>query len=68
MQRTSMVSVLLGCFGACILYAGVTSYAFPSALLAMSLFLILMAVFFVAKDAIDTEEKLNFVLWVLITA
>ena len=33
----------------------------------MSLFLILMAVFFVAKDAIDTEEKLNFVLWVLIT-
>lgn len=67
MQRTSMVSVLLGCFGVCILYAGVTSYAFPSALLAMSLFLILMAVFFVAKDAIDTEEKLNFVLWVLIT-
>lgn len=37
------------------------------ALLAMSLFLILMAVFFVAKDTIDTEEKLNFVLWVLIT-
>lgn len=31
MQRTSMVSVLLGCFGVCILYAGVTSYAFPSA-------------------------------------
>ena len=60
-------TMLLGCFGACILYAGVTSYAFPSALLAMSLFLILMAVFFVAKDAIDTEEKLNFVLWVLIT-
>lgn len=67
MQRTSMVSVLLGCFGVCILYAGMTSYAFPSALLAMSLFLILMAVFFVAKDVIDTEEKLNFVLWVLIT-
>ncbi len=67
MQRTSMVSVLLGCFGVCILYAGVTSYAFPSALLAMSLFLVLMAVFFVAKDAIDTEEKLNFVLWVLIS-
>lgn len=42
MQRTSMVSVLLGCFGVCILYAGVTSYAFPSALLAMSLFLILV--------------------------
>lgn len=67
MQRTSMVSVLLGCFGVCILYAGVTSYAFPSALLAMSLFLVLMAVFFVTKDAIDTEEKLNFVLWVLIS-
>lgn len=67
MQRTSMVSVLLGCFGVCILYGGMTSYAFPSALLAMSLFLILMAVFFVAKDVIDTEEKLNFVLWVLIT-
>ena len=49
MQRTSMVSVLLGCFGVCILYAGVTSYAFPSALLAMSLFLILMAVFFVQR-------------------
>lgn len=66
-QKTSMVSVLLGCFGACILYAGVTSYAFPTAVMAMGLFLILMAVFFVAKDAIDTEEKLDFILWVLIS-
>lgn len=67
MQKTSMVSVLLGCFAACIFYAGVTSYAFPTAILATCLFLILMAVFFVAKDAIDTEEKLDFILWVLIS-
>lgn len=67
MQKTTMVSVLLGCFAACILYAGVTSYALPAALLSMALFLILMAVFFVAKDAIDTEEKLDFVLWVLVS-
>ena len=66
-QKTSMVSVLLGCFAACILYAGVTSYAFPTAILATCLFLILMAVFFVAKDTIDTEEKLDFILWVLIS-
>ena len=65
-QKTSMVSVLLGCFGVCILYAGTTSYAFPTSILSMALFLILMAVFFVAKDAIDTEEKLDFVLWALI--
>ncbi|MBQ7758307.1 murein biosynthesis integral membrane protein MurJ [Anaerotignum sp.] len=67
MQKTSMVSVLLGCFAACVLYAGVTSYAFPTAILATCLFLILMAVFFVAKDAIDTEEKLDFILWVLVS-
>lgn len=66
-QKTTMVSVLLGCFAVCILYAGTTSYAFPAAILSMTLFLILMAVFFVAKDAIDTEEKLDFVLWVLIS-
>ncbi len=66
-QKTTMVSVLLGCFGACILYAGATSYAMPAAILSMALFLILMAVFFVAKDAIDTEEKLDFVLFVLIS-
>ena len=66
-QKTTMVSVLLGCFAVCIMYAGTTSYAFPTALLSMALFLILMAVFFVAKDAIDTEEKLDFVLWVLIS-
>ena len=66
-QRTNLVSVLLGCFGVCILYAGTTSYAFPTAILATALFLILMAVFFVAKDAIDTEEKLDFVLFVLIS-
>lgn len=66
-QKTTVVSVLLGCFGVCILYAGTTSYAFPTALLATALFLILMAVFFVAKDAIDTEEKLDFVLFVLIS-
>lgn len=65
-QRTSVVSVLLGCFGVCVLYAGVTSYAFPGAVLSMALFLILMAVFFVAKDAIDTEAKLDFVLFVLV--
>ena len=66
-QKTTMVSVLLGLFAVCILYAGMTSYAFPTALLSMALFLILMAVFFVAKDAVDTEEKLDFVLWVLIS-
>lgn len=66
-QKTTMVSVLLGCFAVSILYAGVTSYAFPTAILSMALFLILMAVFFVAKDAIDTEEKLDFVLWVLVS-
>ena len=66
-QKTTMVSVLLGCFAVCILYAGTTSYAFPTATLSMCLFLILMAVFFVAKDAVDTEEKLDFVLWVLIS-
>ena len=66
-QKTTMVSVLLGLFAVCILYAGTTSYAFPTALLSMALFLILMAVFFVAKDAVDTEEKLDFVLWVLIS-
>lgn len=66
-QKTTMVSVLLGLFAVSILYAGTTSYAFPAALLSMALFLILMAVFFVAKDAVDTEEKLDFVLWVLIS-
>ena len=66
-QKTTMVSVFLGLFAVCILYAGTTSYAFPAALLSMALFLILMAVFFVAKDAVDTEEKLDFVLWVLIS-
>ena len=66
-QKTTMVSVLLGVFAVCILYAGTTSYAFPTALLSTALFMILMAVFFVAKDAIDTEEKLDFVLWVLIS-
>lgn len=66
-QRASLVSVLLGCFGACILYAGATSYAFPTAILATGLFLILMAVFFVAKDVIDREEKLDFVLFVLVS-
>ena len=57
----------MGCFAVCILYAGTTSFAFPTAALSMCLFLILMAVFFVAKDAVDTEEKLDFVLWVLIS-
>ena len=66
-QKTTMVSVLLGCFAICIIYAGTTSYAFPTAVLSMGLFLILMAVFFVAKDAIDTEEKLDFVLWVMVS-
>ena len=66
-QKTTMVSVLLGAFAVCVLYAGSTSYAFPTALLSMALFLILMAVFFVAKDVIDTEEKLDFVLWVLVS-
>lgn len=66
-QRTTMVSVLLGAFAVCILYAGVTSYALPTALFSMALFLILMVVFFVAKDVIDTEEKLDFVLFVLVS-
>lgn len=66
-QRTTMVSVLLGAFAVSILYAGVTSYAVPAAIFSMALFLILMAVFFVAKDVIDTEEKLDLVLFVLVS-
>lgn len=65
-QRTSMVCVLLGCFGVAVLYGGLTSYAFPQALQAMAILLTLLAVCFVAKDVIDTEEKLDFVLFMLI--
>lgn len=67
MERTTLVAVLLGCFGCCVLYAGLTSYAFPDAVWNAGLFLIFLSVFFVAKDAVDTEEKLDLVLWTLIT-
>lgn len=66
-QRTSLVSIFLGLFGLCMIYGSVTSYAFPRALQVMAIFLLFMSMFFVAKDCIDTEGKLDFVLLVMIT-
>lgn len=66
-QRTSLVSVFLGLFGGCFIYGSFTSYHFPKALQVMAIFLIFMSMFFVAKDCIDTEEKLDFVLFVMIS-
>lgn len=66
-QKTSLVSIFLGLFGVCFIYGSFTSYQFPKALQVMAIFLIFMSMFFVAKDCIDTEEKLDFVLFVMIT-
>lgn len=66
-QKTSLVSVFMGLFGICLIYGSFTSYHFPKALQVMGIFLIFMAMFFVAKDCIDTEEKLDFVLFVMIS-
>lgn len=65
-QKTSLVSIFLGLFGICLIYGSFTSYNFPKALQVMAIFLVFMSMFFVAKDCIDTEEKLDFVLFVLI--
>lgn len=66
-QRTSLVSVFMGLFGICFIYGSFTSYHFPKALQVMAIFLVFMSMFFVAKDCIDTEEKLDFVIFVLIS-
>ncbi|MDD4843701.1 MAG: murein biosynthesis integral membrane protein MurJ [Anaerotignum sp.] len=66
-QRTSFVSIFMGLFGICFIYGSLTSYHFPKALLVMAIFLLFMSMFFVAKDCIDTEEKLDFVLFVMIS-
>lgn len=66
-QKTSLVSIFLGLFGICMIYGSFTSYNFPQALQVMAIFLLFMSMFFVAKDCIDTEEKLDFVLFVLIS-
>ncbi len=65
-QRTTLASVCVGLFALCIVYGTLTSYHFPRALQVMAIFLIFLLMFFVCKDCIDTEEKLNFVLFVLI--
>jgi len=66
-QRTSLVSVFIGMFGVFLVYGSFTSYHYPKALLVMAIFLLFMSMFFVAKDCIDTEEKLDFVLFVMIS-
>ena len=65
-QRTGFVSVLVGLFSLCVVYGAFTSYHFPKALQVMAIFLVFVSVFFVCKDCIDTEEKLNLVLFVLV--
>lgn len=65
-QKTSMVSIFAGLFAMCMIYGSFTSYHFPRALQVMAIFLVFLAMFFVCKDCIDTEEKLNLVLFVLI--
>ena len=64
--KTSLVSICLGLFGVCIIYGSFTSYNFPKALMVMAVFLVFMGIFFVARDVIDTDEKLNLVLLVMI--
>lgn len=66
-QKTSLVSIFLGLFGICLIYGSFTSYNFPRALQVLAIFLLFMSMFFVAKDCIDTEEKLDFVLFVLVS-
>lgn len=66
MQRTALVGVLVGLFALCVVYGALTSYHFPKAVMVMGIFLVFLSVFFVCRDCIDTEEKLNLVLFVLI--
>ena len=66
MQRTGMVSIFVGLFAICMIYAAFTSYHFPRSLQVMAISLVFIAMFFVCKNCIDTEEKLNLVLFVLI--
>lgn len=65
-QRTGFVSVFVGLFACCIIYGTFTSYHFPRALQVMAIFLVFVSIFFVCKDCIDTEEKMNLVLGVLV--
>ncbi len=67
-QKTGLVSVFVGLFALCIVYGSFTSYHFPRALQVMAVFLVFMAMFFVCKDCIDTERKLDLVLFVLVAA
>ncbi|WP_317853998.1 murein biosynthesis integral membrane protein MurJ [Chakrabartyella piscis] len=66
-SETSLVSIFVGLFGLTMVYGSVTSFQTPRSLLVMGITLTFIAMFFVAKDCIDTEEKLNFVLIVMIT-
>ncbi len=66
-QKTSLVSVFMGMFAIFLIYGSFTSYHYPKALQVMAIFLLFMSMFFVAKDCIDTEEKLDFVLFVMIS-
>lgn len=64
--KSSMVSVLLGLFGVCVIYGTLSSFNFPRALQVMAVFMVFMGIF-VARNCIDTEEKLDFVLFVMIS-
>lgn len=65
-QRTALVSVFVGLFAVCMVYGAFTSYHFPKALQVMAIFLTFLSIFFVCKDCIDTEQKLNTVLFVFV--
>lgn len=65
-QRTGFVSVFVGLFALCLIYGALTSYHFPKALQVMAIFLAFLSIFFVCKDCIDTEQKLNTVLFVFV--
>lgn len=65
-QRTGFVSVFVGLFALCMVYGALTSYHFPKALQVMAIFLAFLSIFFVCKDCIDTEQKLNTVLFVFV--
>ena len=65
-QRTGFVSVFVGLFALCLMYGALTSYHFPKALQVMAIFLTFLSIFFVCKDCIDTEQKLNTVLFVFV--
>lgn len=65
-QKTGTVSIFVGLFALCVIYGSFTSYHFPRALQVMAVFLTFMTMFFVCKDCIDTERKLDLVLFVLV--